>query len=259
MTLAAAGRHGQRDDLEVACWRAIAAAGVPPHGRLLWVNLSPEALGHPGLLELAGKLPSRLVIELTEQDMVLNHTLLRERLRPWIARGALVAVDDAGAGFTSLEYVADIRPDFLKLSRGMVAGVDRDSTREAVLRATAAFAREVGARIVAEGVERPEELEALRAMEIDYGQGWLFGRPGEAWPKDVAPAPSPPAARPSPVGSSATSNVPVRHATPATPSSTTSPAAACCRRSSSPRTGACAARPRAAFGRSMTGCRRARA
>src|SRR6201991_5051552 len=188
---AAAARAGLRDDIEVACWRAIAAAGVPPHGRLLWVNLSPEALGHPGLLELAGKLPSRLVIELTEQDTVLNHTLLRERLRPWIARGALVAVDDAGAGFTSLEYVADIRPEFLKLSRGMVAGVDRDATREAVLRATAAFAREVGARIVAEGVERPEELESLRAMEIDYGQGWLFGRPGEAWPRDVAPAPDP--------------------------------------------------------------------
>ncbi|HEY6890983.1 MAG TPA: EAL domain-containing protein [Solirubrobacter sp.] len=193
VTLAAAARAGLRDDLEVACWRAIAAAGVPPHGRLLWVNLSPEALGHPGLLELAGKLPSRLVIELTEQDTVLNHALLRERLRPWIARGALVAVDDAGAGFTSLEYVADIRPDFLKLSRGMVAGVDLDSTREAVLRATAAFAREVGARVVAEGVERVEELEALRAMEIDYGQGWLFGRPGEAWPRDASPVESEPA------------------------------------------------------------------
>ena len=195
VTLAAAARAGLRDDIEVACWRAIAAAGVPPHGRLLWVNLSPEALGHPGLLELAGKLPSRLVIELTEQDTVLNHALLRERLRPWIARGALVAVDDAGAGFTSLEYVADIRPDFLKLSRGMVAGVDLDSTREAVLRATAAFAREVGARVVAEGVERVEELEALRAMEIDYGQGWLFGRPGEAWPREASACESEPARR----------------------------------------------------------------
>ncbi len=189
VTLAAAAGVGLRDELEVACWSAIAAAGVPPHGRLLWVNLSPEALGHPGLLEVAGRLPERLVIELTEQDTVLNNALLRERLRPWIARGALVAVDDAGAGFTSLEYVAELRPDFLKLSRSMVAGVDGDATREAVLRATAAFAHEVGARIVAEGVERPEELETLRAMEIDYGQGWLFGRPGEAWPADAAPTP----------------------------------------------------------------------
>src|SRR3954464_5594964 len=115
VTLAAAERDGLRQELEVACWAAIAAAGVPPAGRALWVNLSPEALGHPGLLEVAGRLTSRLVIELTEQDAVLNHTLLQRRLRPWIERGALVAVDDAGAGFTSLEYVADIRPDFLKL------------------------------------------------------------------------------------------------------------------------------------------------
>jgi diguanylate cyclase (GGDEF)-like protein len=189
VTLAAAAGAGLRDDLEVACWSAIASAGVPPHGRLLWVNLSPEALGHPGLLEVAGRLPERLVIELTEQDTVLNNALLRERLRPWIARGALVAVDDAGAGFTSLEYVSEIRPDFLKLSRSMVAGIDGDATREAVLRATAAFAREVGARIVAEGVERVEELEVLRAIDIDYGQGWLFGRPSEAWPADAASTP----------------------------------------------------------------------
>jgi diguanylate cyclase (GGDEF)-like protein len=192
VTLAAAESAGLRDELEVACWAAIAAAGVPPHGRALWVNLSPEALGHPGLLDVAGRLTRRLVIELTEQDAVLNHTLLRNRLRPWIERGALVAVDDAGAGFTSLEYVADIRPDFLKLSRGMVAGIDGDVSREAVLRATAAFAREVGARIVAEGVERPEELETLRAMDIEYGQGWLFGRPSAPWPQDAAAPPAPP-------------------------------------------------------------------
>src|SRR5919202_3270803 len=193
VTLAAAGRSGMRHDLEVACWASIAGAGVPPQGRLLWVNLSPEALGHPGLLEVAGRLPSRLVIELTEQDAVLNNDLLRERLRPWIARGALVAVDDAGAGFTSLEYVASIRPDFLKLCRGMVTGVDADQSREAVLRATVAFAREVGARVVAEGVERPEELAVLRDAEADYGQGWLFGRPGPAWPDEPRPrAPAPP-------------------------------------------------------------------
>jgi diguanylate cyclase (GGDEF)-like protein len=192
VTLAAAGRMGVRYDLEVACWAAISEAGAPPAGRLMFVNVAPDALGHPGLLALADSLPSRLVIELTEQDAVQDVTLLRERLRPWISRGALVAVDDAGAGFTSLEYVAEIRPDFLKLCRGMVTGVDHDPSRMAVLRATVAFAHEVGARIVAEGVERPEELAVLRDAEVDYGQGWLFGRPTEAWPEE-------PAARPAPV------------------------------------------------------------
>jgi diguanylate cyclase (GGDEF)-like protein len=184
VTLAAAGRLGVRDELEVACWAAISEAGTPPAGRLLFVNVAPDALGHPGLLELAGRLPARLVIELTEQDAVQNTVQLRERLRPWIARGALVAVDDAGAGFTSLEYVAELRPDFLKLCRGMVTGADLDPSRQAVLRATVAFAREVGARVVAEGVERPEELAILRDAEVDYGQGWLFGRPAAAWPEE---------------------------------------------------------------------------
>src|SRR6476646_7349615 len=132
-------------------------------------------------------MPSRLVIELTEQDALQNIALVRERRKPWMARGALVAVDDAGAGFTSLEYVAELRPDFLKLCRGMVTGVDLDASRQAVLRATVAFAREVGARVVAEGVERPEELAVLREADVDYGQGWLFGRPAPPWPEDPAP------------------------------------------------------------------------
>jgi diguanylate cyclase (GGDEF)-like protein len=184
VTLAAAARSGLRDEIEVACWAAMAEAGKPPAGRLLFVNVAPDALGHPGLARLAGRLPSRLVIELTEQDAVQDIRRIQERLRPWIARGALVAVDDAGAGFTSLEYVAEIRPDFLKLCRRMVTNVDLDPSRQAVLRATVAFAREVGARVVAEGVERPEELEVLRDAEVDFGQGWLFGRPGEAWPAE---------------------------------------------------------------------------
>src|SRR5215210_3762324 len=197
VTLAAAARQGLRGELEVACWAAISEAGTPPAGRLLFVNVAPDALGHPGLLELAGRLPARLVIELTEQDAVQNTTQLRERLRPWIARGALVAVDDAGAGFTSLEYVAELRPDFLKLCRGMVTGVDLDPSRQAVLRAPVAFAREVGARVVAEGVERHEELQVLRDADVDYGQGWLFGRPAEAWPEEPSARPTAPPRPPS--------------------------------------------------------------
>src|SRR4051812_4588994 len=193
VTLAASDRTGLRADLEAACWAAIAEGGDPPEGRLLLVNASPDLIGHAGFAAMASRMPSRLVIELTEQDAVQNIALVRERLRPWIARGALVAVDDAGAGFTSLEYVAEIRPDFLKLCRGMVTGVALDAGRHAVLRATVAFAREVGARIIAEGVERPEELAVLREVGIDFGQGWLFGRPAAAWPEAV-PAAAPRAA-----------------------------------------------------------------
>src|SRR5919206_2105787 len=183
VTLAAAGDIGLRGDLEVACWAAMAAAGSPPGGRLLFVNISPDALAHPGLFSLADRLPSRLVIEITEQREVQDYAELRERLAPWVARGAQVAIDDTGAGYASLEHVVELRPDFLKLTRGLVSEIDRDANRQALLRALMAFAREVGAVIVAEGVERKEELEILRECEVDFAQGWLFGRPGPPWPE----------------------------------------------------------------------------
>ena len=183
VTLAAAAEIGLREDLEVACWAAMAAAGSPPGGRLLFVNISPDALGHPGLFALASKLPSRLVIEITEQREVADYGELRDRLAPWIARGAALAIDDTGAGYASLEHVVELRPDFLKLTRGLIAEIDRDANRQALLRALMAFAREVGAVIVAEGVERREELEILREAEVDFAQGWLFGKPGAPWPE----------------------------------------------------------------------------
>jgi diguanylate cyclase (GGDEF)-like protein len=183
VTLAAAGEIGLREDLEVACWAAMAAAGSPPNGRLLFVNISPDALAAPGLFALADELPSRLVIEITEQREVQDYAELRDRLAPWVARGAQIAIDDTGAGYASLEHVVELRPDFLKLTRGLVAEIDRDANRQALLRALLAFAREVGAVIVAEGVERREELEVLREAEVDFAQGWLFGKPGPAWPE----------------------------------------------------------------------------
>ena len=182
VTLAAAGEVGLRADLEVACWAAMATAGSPPAGRLLFVNISPGALRHPGLFTLADQLPSRLVIEITEQTDIADYAELREQLQPWLARGAQIAIDDTGAGYASLEHVVELRPDFLKLTRGLVADIDKDPNRQALLRALGAFAREVGATIVAEGVEREAELEVLRESEIDYAQGWLFGRPGAPWP-----------------------------------------------------------------------------
>jgi diguanylate cyclase (GGDEF)-like protein len=182
VTLAAAAEIGLRGDVEVACWAAMAAAGSPPAGRLLFVNISPEVLAHPGLYALADRLPSRIVIEITEQSEVTDYAELRERLAPWVARGAQVAIDDTGAGYASLEHVVELRPDFLKLTRGLVSEIDRDPNRRALLRALGAFAREVGAVIVAEGVERREELDVLRESEVDFAQGWLFGRPGAPWP-----------------------------------------------------------------------------
>ena len=101
-------------------------------------------------------------------------------LAPLLDGGARLAVDDTGSGYASLEHVVELRPEFLKLSGRLVTGLDRDPGRLALVRALAAFAREVGSSVVAEGVEREGERLALLAAGVEHAQGWLLARPGTA-------------------------------------------------------------------------------
>ena len=144
--------------------------------------MSPATLLEPELAHLRELMPNRLVIEVTEQMPVDDYALLREELAPWSASGARLAIDDTGAGYSSLRHVIELTPDFLKLDYEMVSGIDRDRNRYALVRSLVAFAREVGTSVIAEGIERMEELEALRRVGVAFGQGYLLGRPGPAWP-----------------------------------------------------------------------------
>jgi diguanylate cyclase (GGDEF)-like protein len=173
---------GLRVDLEVACWKAIAAQGPPPGDAMLFVNTSPIALIDPRLDAVRADLPERLVVELTEQDAVQDYEILRSKLQAWSNDGVRLAIDDTGAGYSSLQHVLQLAPDFLKLDRSMINGVDRERSRQALVRSLVAFAREVGAAVIAECVERPEELEVLCEAGIDLAQGWLLARPGPPWP-----------------------------------------------------------------------------
>jgi diguanylate cyclase (GGDEF)-like protein len=189
---------GLRVDLELACWTAIAAAGVPPGDVLLFVNTSPVTLVDRRLEVLRRTLPDRLVLELTEQDAVSDYELLRTRLQSWSNDGVRLAIDDTGAGYSSLQHVLQLSPDFLKLDRSLIVDVDRDRSRRALVWSLVAFAREVGSTVIAEGVERREELDVLRDAGVHLGQGWLLGHPAETWTPsafrpastDVAPAPT---------------------------------------------------------------------
>ncbi|HLM18808.1 MAG TPA: EAL domain-containing protein, partial [Acidimicrobiia bacterium] len=162
---------GLRVDLEVACWKAIAAQGPPPGDAMLFVNTSPVALVDHRLNAVRSELPERLVVELTEQDAVHDYELLRSKLQSWSNDGVRLAIDDTGAGYSSLQHVLQLAPDFLKLDRSMIAGVDRERSRRVLVRSLVAFAREVGAVVVAECVERPEELEVLAEAGVALAQG----------------------------------------------------------------------------------------
>lgn len=185
-----ASGFGLRSRLELACVRAAVRLGAPPEGRALFVNASPSTIADPAFLALRHELPERLVLELTEQEAVEDYDDLRSRLGAWLGRGVRLAVDDAGAGYSSLRHIVELSPDYLKLDRELVRGIDEDPNRRALMRAVVAFAREVGTSVIAEGVETRAELDVLRDAEVHLVQGYLLARPGPPWPTVARMGPS---------------------------------------------------------------------
>ena len=88
-----------------------------------------------------------------------------------------IAVDDAGSGYSSLAHILKLAPDFIKLDRELVSGIDLDPVRRALAASLVTFAADTGAEIVAEGVETEDELEVLRRLGVRYAQGYHLGRP----------------------------------------------------------------------------------
>ncbi len=127
------------------------------------------------------------MLELTERDPVADYDALRATLLPYRARGYRIAVDDAGAGYASLRHITELRPDFVKLDAGLIRGLTGDLARQALVRAMATFVSEIGAVLVAEGVEHVEDLDLLgRAGREILVQGYAVGRAGLPWPEAAA-------------------------------------------------------------------------
>nr|WP_275585510.1 EAL domain-containing protein [Blastococcus saxobsidens] len=163
---------------EVAARAALAVAGRLPGGATLAVNLSPDALLCPTVVDLlldhAG---CPLAVEITEHSAVEDYEAVVAVTRRLRRAGIAVSVDDAGAGYASLRHILRLSPDVIKLDIGLVMGLQSDPARQAMTSAMVAFAEETGARLVAEGVEDPAERDTLIARGVRYGQGYLFGRP----------------------------------------------------------------------------------
>lgn len=155
----------------------------------LWVsvNVSARQLHHDVLtsqydqaLQRSGVEPSSLELELTEHtlvDGIEGHQRLLSRLRD---RGVVIAIDDFGTGLSSLSYLKRLPVDKLKIDRSFVKGLPQDEGSAAIVEATLAMAKAFGLKVVAEGIEMPEQLAVLRRLGCEFGQGYLFSRPVEA-------------------------------------------------------------------------------
>jgi len=134
---------------------------------------------HQGLLGLLDEAPvERLVVEITEHEPVEDYAAFTSALRLLRERGVRIAIDDAGAGFSSLRHTLRLAPDIVKLDMSITRNVDTDRGRRALASAMISFADEMGMAIVAEGVETEGEHATLKELGVPFGQGYLFARPG---------------------------------------------------------------------------------
>jgi EAL domain-containing protein (putative c-di-GMP-specific phosphodiesterase class I) len=116
------------------------------------------------------------VLEVTEHAPIADYPAFRAAMDA-LGPNVEFAVDDAGTGFASLRHILELRPAFVKLDRWLVAGLESDDARQAMIVGLCHFASVTGCRLIAEGIETEGELTVLRALTIELGQGYLLGRP----------------------------------------------------------------------------------
>src|SRR6266498_2455756 len=144
----------------------------------LAVNLSPSAItSEEATRSLQHEQAGRIVVEITEHAQVADYAELLGALEDFRSRGGRLAIDDAGAGFASLAHVLALLPDVIKLDMSLTRGIDRDRNRRALASAMISFASDLGATIIAEGIETRGELDTLRALGARYGQGFYLSPP----------------------------------------------------------------------------------
>ena len=142
------------------------------------VNASHKVALDPRLASILAKWPiDRVVLEITEHSQIDDHAAVSEALAPLRARGLRVAVDDAGSGYSGLQQILALKPDYIKLDRMLIEGIGSDPGKTALAAALKMFASDTGSRIVAEGVETELELAMLRGLGVHNLQGYLLGRP----------------------------------------------------------------------------------
>jgi len=185
--IAAAEAHDALYSFDTRARAAALEVGLPlmPEGEVLFVNVDPRAVidvessmrtTWPIVIRLGGD-PGRICLELIRPERSPDRDMLKLLVDAHRERGALVALDDLSGGADSLACLEELRPDIGKIDRAMTAGIQHSPARRRLVAALVEVAHEQDCRVVAEGIERVDEFEAMRELGVDLGQGFYFGQP----------------------------------------------------------------------------------
>jgi diguanylate cyclase (GGDEF)-like protein len=178
----AAASIGLGRPLELAAAQAALTCDTARSVPAVSVNLSPDVILDGGLDELlADHDPARVIVEMTQHAPVSSYEDLELSLGKHREKGLRLAVDDVGADYASLTHVLRLRPDVLKVDMSLIRGIDTDPVRQSLVAAMESLGQRLNATVVAEGVETDAELQTLLGLDVDQGQGYLFGRPSPVW------------------------------------------------------------------------------
>lgn len=148
------------------------------HSSFLAVNMSPATVLHLAHSQLCDSdLCSRIVIEITEHVPVEDYRAIHHAMDEMRSNGARLSADDLGAGYAGFRHLINLHPDIIKLDMSLVRGIDRNDAQQALARAMLTFADDIGATVIAEGIEEATELDVLREMGVPWGQGYYLGPP----------------------------------------------------------------------------------
>jgi EAL domain-containing protein (putative c-di-GMP-specific phosphodiesterase class I) len=182
----AATEHHLLVELDRLCRRrALLSSGRIPSNAKIFVNTLPATIRDPqfrgkpliDFLDRAQVSPDRIVIEITEKLVIENYNLFREAMAYFTDLGMSFAVDDVGAGYSGLESIARLKPNYLKIDIALVRDVHVSLVNREMVKAIIALGRGIGSVVIAEGIHTEEEAQALRDMGVDWGQGYLLARP----------------------------------------------------------------------------------
>ena len=159
----------------------------------LFINTLPFSIRDPhfrgkfllDLLDGSNLHPDRIVLEVTETFAIEDYAAYLEEMRYFSDMGFPTAIDDMGAGYSGLEKIVHLQPNYLKLDMHMVRGVNRSVIKRDIMQAFCTMAKKIGAGVVAEGVETMEELETVRRLGVEYAQGFLMARPTNRFQFDL--------------------------------------------------------------------------